>query len=44
LGLASITKRNWKLVACSAHTGAGLKEAFDWLVKEISSRIYMFDV
>jgi hypothetical protein len=31
-------------VACSAHTGAGLKEAFDWLVKEISSRIYMFDV
>lgn len=42
LDLNSITKRHIRTVACSAHTGHGLLDAFDWLVKDISSRIYLF--
>jgi len=42
LDLTSITKRHVRIVACSAHTGEGLLEAFEWLVKDISSRIYLF--
>eukprot|EP00775_Hariotina_reticulata_P004513 gene4513-4766_t len=42
LELSQITKRHVKIVACSAHTGQGLLEAFEWLVSDISSRIYLF--
>jgi GTPase SAR1 family protein len=42
LDLGSITKRHIRTVACSAHTGDGLLDAFEWLVKDISSRIYLF--
>lgn len=43
LGLRDIAKRHWRIVACSAHTGEGLLEGFEWIVKDISSRIYCFD-
>jgi ADP-ribosylation factor-like protein 2 len=42
LNLSSITKRHIRTVACSAHSGDGLLDAFEWLVKDISSRIYLF--
>ena len=42
LDLGSITKRHTRTVACSAHSGDGLLDAFEWLVKDISSRIYLF--
>lgn len=42
LDLGSITKRHVKTMACSAHTGAGLLEGFEWLTNDISSRIYLF--
>lgn len=43
LDFASIAKRHCRVVACSAVSGAGLLDGFDWLVKDISSRIYLFD-
>ncbi|GAV93026.1 Arf domain-containing protein, partial [Cephalotus follicularis] len=27
--------RHWNIVGCSAHTGEGLIEGFDWLVQDI---------
>jgi hypothetical protein len=42
LDLGSITKRHIRTAACSAHSGDGLLHAFEWLVKDISSRIYLF--
>ncbi|KAH7547839.1 hypothetical protein JRO89_XS14G0024000 [Xanthoceras sorbifolium] len=35
--------RHWKIVGCSAYTGEGFLEGFDWLVQDIASRIYMLD-
>ncbi|KAI3853628.1 hypothetical protein MKW98_025145 [Papaver atlanticum] len=35
--------RHWKIVGCSAYTGEGLLEAFDWMVQDIASRIYVLD-
>ncbi|XP_022876360.1 ADP-ribosylation factor-like protein 2 isoform X1 [Olea europaea var. sylvestris] len=35
--------RHWRIVGCSAYTGEGLLEGFDWLVQDIASRIYMLD-
>lgn len=34
-------RRHWKIFACSAVTGQGLVEAVDWLVDDISSRIFL---
>jgi ADP-ribosylation factor-like protein 2 len=34
--------RRWHIVACSATSGFGVKEGFDWLVEEIGSRIYLY--
>ncbi|WIA35076.1 hypothetical protein OEZ86_003563 [Tetradesmus obliquus] len=42
LDLGSIGKRHVRTVACSAHTGEGLLQAFEWLTDDISSRIYLF--
>jgi ADP-ribosylation factor-like protein 2 len=36
-------RRHWRVAACSARTGQGLEEAFDWIVDDVASRIYMFD-
>ncbi|XP_078438409.1 ADP-ribosylation factor family protein [Wolffia australiana] len=33
--------RHWKIVGCSAYTGEGLHDGFDWLVQDIASRIYV---
>mmetsp|Transcript_23922 Transcript_23922/g.60936 ORF Transcript_23922/g.60936 Transcript_23922/m.60936 type:complete len:187 (-) Transcript_23922:304-864(-) len=43
LDFKSIAKRHCRVVACSAVNGSGILEGFDWLVKDISSRIYLFD-
>ena len=45
LGLDQLTttKRHWRIEACSAFTGAGLAPGVDWLVTDISSRIFMYD-
>ncbi|KAE9466976.1 hypothetical protein C3L33_01113, partial [Rhododendron williamsianum] len=44
LNLEGLDKtRHWEIVGCSAYTGAGLLEGFDWLVQDIASRIYMLD-
>ena len=43
LDLQSITKRHCYVVSCSAVSGEGVLKGFDWLVRDISSRIYMFD-
>lgn len=36
-----ISGRHWTILGCSAMTGAGLTEGFDWIVKDIASRIFM---
>ena len=33
--------RHWEIRGCSAVTGAGLVDGIDWVVKDISSRIFM---
>ncbi|GAU50265.1 hypothetical protein TSUD_409110 [Trifolium subterraneum] len=44
LNLEAMDKsRHWMIVGCSAYTGEGLLEGFDWLVQDIASRIYMLD-
>ena len=44
LNLGAMDKtRHWKIVGCSAYTGEGLLEGFDWLVQDVASRIYMLD-
>ncbi|PQM33324.1 ADP-ribosylation factor-like protein 2 [Prunus yedoensis var. nudiflora] len=41
LNLEAMDKtRHWEIVGCSAYTGDGLLEGFDWLVQDIASRIY----
>ena len=39
----SATKRHWRIMACSAFTGAGLADGVSWLVQDIASRIFMHD-
>ncbi|KAK3435261.1 hypothetical protein EUGRSUZ_D02615 [Eucalyptus grandis] len=44
LNLEAMDKtRHWEIVGCSAYTGEGLLEGFDWLVQDIASRIYMLE-
>ena len=33
--------RHWSIHACSAVTGEGLVDGIDWMVRDISSRIFM---
>ena len=35
--------RHWSIYGCSALTGEGLKDAMDWLVEDISGRIFLLD-
>ena len=39
----SASKRHWRIEACSAFTGAGLAAGVEWIVNDISSRIFMYD-
>ncbi|CAD8089619.1 unnamed protein product [Paramecium primaurelia] len=41
LELDLIQTRHWGIIACSAVTGDGLLEGIDWIVTDISSRIFM---
>eukprot|EP01087_Luapelamoeba_hula_P007576 TRINITY_DN184_c5_g1_i1.p1 TRINITY_DN184_c5_g1~~TRINITY_DN184_c5_g1_i1.p1 ORF type:complete len:185 (-),score=23.86 TRINITY_DN184_c5_g1_i1:91-645(-) len=41
LGLEQITTRHWRVEPCSAVTGDGLVAGIDWLVTDISSRVFM---
>jgi ADP-ribosylation factor-like protein 2 len=43
LKLKDLGTRHWKVVACSAVTGAGLDEGFSWLVGDIASRIFLLE-
>ena len=36
-----IAGRHWRVLGCSAVTSAGLLEGFDWIVRDIASRIFM---
>ena len=33
--------RHWTIFGCSAMTGEGLAQGFDWLVEDISSRVFI---
>lgn len=37
------TNRHWNVVRCSALNGTGLVDGIDWVIDDISSRIFMFD-
>jgi ADP-ribosylation factor-like protein 2 len=39
--LQYITNRHWEIVPCSAKTGEGVSEGFDWIVKDVGSRVYL---
>lgn len=43
LELDSIKTHHWKIVGCSAFTGLNLLSAIDWLLEDISSRIFITD-
>jgi ADP-ribosylation factor-like protein 2 len=43
LRLKDLGARHYKVVACSAVTGAGLDEGFSWLVGDIASRIFLLE-
>ena len=43
LQLDKLVGRQWSIVACSAMDGSGLLEGFEWLVKDISARIYLLE-
>ncbi len=41
LDLPNLGRRHFKVQGCSPVTGVGVQEGFDWVVKDISQRIYM---
>ena len=43
LGSPIFKNRHWEIRPCSAVTGEGLIDGFDWMVDDISSRIFMDD-
>ncbi len=43
LDLEAMGTRHWRIVGCSAVTGAGLIDGFDWVVSDIKSRIALLD-
>lgn len=43
LDLEGLGRRRWHLQGCSAIDGSGIQEGFAWIVKDVSSRIYMLD-
>jgi len=43
LELDKVTTRHWRIGACSAYTGKGLIDGVDWIVRDIASRIFMYD-
>ena len=43
LDLEALLKRHWRVAGCSAVSGGGLLDAFDWIVGDIGNRIYLVD-
>ena len=43
LDLQAMGARHWRIVGCSAVTGEGLLEGFDWVVKDVTARIFMLE-
>ncbi|KAJ3009996.1 ADP-ribosylation factor-like protein 2 [Thoreauomyces humboldtii] len=43
LDLKSILTHHWQIIPCSAVTGENLLNGMDWIVTDISKRIYMLD-
>ncbi|VDQ03429.1 unnamed protein product [Trichobilharzia regenti] len=43
LRLDEITTHHWLILGCSAVTGENLLEGMNWLVKDVSSRIFSSD-
>jgi len=43
LELESITSRHWMIMPCCGLTGDGLKEGLNWIMDDISSRIFMLE-
>lgn len=41
--MAAMGMRHWRIAACSAVTGEGLLGAFEWVVGDVQSRIYLLD-
>ena len=41
LGDSDISGRHWSIAGCSAVTGSGLADGFDWIVNDIASRIFI---
>ena len=39
--LQYITNRHCQIVACSAREGGGVSDGFDWIVKDVGSRVYL---
>ncbi|EIW69302.1 hypothetical protein TREMEDRAFT_68626 [Tremella mesenterica DSM 1558] len=40
LDLHSIKSHQWSIRPCSAHTGMGLEEGIQWVVKQVAGRLY----
>ena len=36
-----IAGRHWQIFACSGMTGEGLEKGFNWIVEDISSRVFI---
>lgn len=43
LQLDKIVSHHWQIVAVSAITGDGLVDAMNWLVEDVSNRIFMLE-
>lgn len=41
LNLKELGARHWEIRPCSAYTGEGVREGFDWLIEDISQRVFM---
>ena len=43
LELESVTTHHWQILGCSAVTGEKLLDGVNWLISDISSRIFTHD-
>ncbi|CAD7699869.1 unnamed protein product [Ostreobium quekettii] len=43
LELRLLTKRHWHIAGCSAMTGEGLLDGFDWMVSDVASQMFYLD-
>lgn len=43
LQLDRIKTHHWKIIRCSAYTGENLLEGINWMVSDISARIFTLD-